>query len=226
MFSPQYKYKLGYEKDKGKLVGFRSLQDDPKLVHYMQVAKMQSEREYKKDYETSKTKYNTPADMFSIMAAKEAQTNITNTNYKKLIHKYIMLPDSMQVEQARNMNRIQSNVSLVFSFYCQLMVSVLCYNWELFNLHSCFISLSDYSLRLLHIQNEYKQDYNEWYRGLGWSPMGSLDVEKSKKATEIASDTKYRQHPSLFPFVKQTDSMDMELAKHNAGVMNKVTITI
>ncbi|XP_066477640.1 nebulin [Tiliqua scincoides] len=173
-----YKYKLGYEKDKGKLVGFRSLQDDPKLVHYMQVAKMQSDREYKKDYETSKTRYSTPADTFSVMAAKEAQANITNTNYKRLIHKYILLPDAVNLELTRNMNRIQS-------------------------------------------QLEYKQDYNEWYKGLGWSPMGSLDVEKSKKSTEIASDTKYRQHPSLFPFKKQLDSMDMELAKHNAGVMNK-----
>ncbi|XP_015265715.1 PREDICTED: nebulin [Gekko japonicus] len=173
-----YKYKLGYEKDKGKLVGFRSLQDDPKLVHYMQVAKMQSDREYKKAYEISKTRYNTPADTFSVMAAKEAQANITNTNYKRLIHKYILLPDSLQVELSRNMNRIQSD-------------------------------------------HEYKQDYNEWYKGLGWSPAGSLDVEKSKKATEIASDTKYRQHPSAFPFSKKMDSMDMELAKYNAGVMNK-----
>ncbi|XP_060112958.1 nebulin isoform X4 [Heteronotia binoei] len=173
-----YKYKLGYEKDKGKLVGFRSLQDDPKLVHYMQVAKMQSDREYRKAYEISKTRYNTPADTFSVMAAKEAQANITNMNYKKLIHKYILLPDSLQVEQTRNMNRIQSD-------------------------------------------HEYKQDYNEWYKGLGWSPAGSLDVEKSKKATEIASDTKYRQHPSAFPFTKKMDSMDMELAKYNAGVMDK-----
>ncbi|XP_062822060.1 nebulin isoform X17 [Anolis carolinensis] len=173
-----YKYKLGYEKDKGKLVGFRSLQDDPKLVHYMQVAKMQSDREYKKAYETSKTRYNTPADTFSVMAAKEAQANITNTNYKRLIHKYILLPDALHVELARNMNRIQS-------------------------------------------EHEYKQDYNEWYKGLGWSPAGSLEIEKSKKSTEIASDTKYRQHPSRFPFKKMTDSMDMELAKHNAGIMNK-----
>nr|XP_025041707.1 nebulin [Pelodiscus sinensis] len=172
-----YKYKLGYEMDKGKLVGFRNLQDDPKLVHYMQVAKMQSDREYRKAYETSKTSYHTPADTFSIMAAKEAQGNITNTNYKQLIHKYMLLPDAVNMELARNMNWIQSN-------------------------------------------NKYKEDYNEWYKGLGWSPAGSLEVEKSKKATEIASDRNYRQHPSLFPFTKQSDSMDMVLAKHNADVMN------
>ncbi|XP_039183830.1 nebulin-like [Crotalus tigris] len=75
----------------------------------MQVAKMQSDREYKKAYEGSKTRYNTPADTVSIMAAKEAQANITNTNYKRLIHKYIFLPDALNVELARNMNRVQSD---------------------------------------------------------------------------------------------------------------------
>uniref|UniRef100_A0A8C6JTZ2 Uncharacterized protein n=1 Tax=Melopsittacus undulatus TaxID=13146 RepID=A0A8C6JTZ2_MELUD len=178
LFSLQYKYKLGYEQDKGKLVGFRSLQDDPKLVHYMQVAKMQSDREYKKGYEESKTHYHTPSDTVSIVAAKEAQDRITNTNYKRIIHKYMLLPDAMSLELYRNMNQIQSD-------------------------------------------NEYKQEYNEFFKGIGWSPAGSLDVEKSKKAMEIASDQKYRQHPSMFRFTKQNDSMDMVLAKQNANIMNK-----
>ncbi|KAM6260541.1 nebulin isoform 32-T33 [Spheniscus humboldti] len=177
-----YKYKLGYEQDKGKLVGFRSLQDDPKLVHYMQVAKMQSDREYKKAYEMSKTHYQTPSDTLSIVAAKEAQDRVTNTNYKRLIHNYMLLPDAMSLELYRNMNQIQSD-------------------------------------------NEYKQDYNEWFKGVGWSPAGSLDVEKSRKATEIASDRKYRQHPSMFPFTKQNDAMDMVLAKQNANIMNKHAYT-
>ncbi|XP_014104761.1 PREDICTED: nebulin isoform X4 [Pseudopodoces humilis] len=177
-----YKYKLGYEQDKGKLVGFRSLQDDPKLVHCMQVAKMQSDREYKKAYEMSKTHYQTPSDALSVVAAKEAQDRVTNANYKRLIHQYMLLPDAMSLELYRNMNQIQSD-------------------------------------------NEYKQDYKEWFRGIGWSPIGSLDVEKSKKATEIASDRKYRQHPSMFPFTKQNDAMDLVLAKQNANIMNKHAYT-
>ncbi|XP_004743906.2 nebulin isoform X12 [Mustela putorius furo] len=178
-----YKYKYNYEKEKGKMVGFRSLEDDPKLVHSMQVAKMQSDREYKKNYENTKTSYQTPADMLSVTAAKDAQANITNANYKHLIHKYILLPDAMSIELSRNMNRIQSD-------------------------------------------NEYKQDYNEWYKGLGWSPAGSLEVEKAKKATEYASDQKYRQHPSNFQFKKLNDSMDMVLAKQNAQTMNKYLYTV
>uniref|UniRef100_H0WTP1 Nebulin n=1 Tax=Otolemur garnettii TaxID=30611 RepID=H0WTP1_OTOGA len=178
-----YKYKYNYEKERGKMVGFRSLEDDPKLVHSMQVAKMQSDREYKKNYEKTKTSYHTPADMLSVTAAKDAQANITNTNYKHLIHRYILLPDAMNIELSRNMNHIQSD-------------------------------------------NEYKQDYNEWYKGLGWSPAGSLEVEKAKKATEYASEKKYRQHPSNFQFNKLSDSMDMVLAKQNAHTMNKYLYTV
>uniref|UniRef100_A0A2K6EXC4 Nebulin n=1 Tax=Propithecus coquereli TaxID=379532 RepID=A0A2K6EXC4_PROCO len=178
-----YKYKYNYEKERGKMVGFRSLEDDPKLVHSMEVAKMQSDREYKKNYEKTKTSYHTPADMLSVTAAKDAQANITNTNYKHLIHRYILLPDAMSIELSRNMNHIQSD-------------------------------------------NEYKQDYNEWYKGLGWSPAGSLEVEKARKATEYASDQKYRQHPSNFQFKKLSDSMDMVLAKQNAHTMNKHLYTI
>lgn len=93
------------------MVGFRNLQDDPKLVHFMNVAKLQSDREYKKEYEKTKTKYQTPLTTFSVMAAKAAQNIASNSHYKNLIHNYIMLPDAMQVRLAKNMNQIQSDVS-------------------------------------------------------------------------------------------------------------------
>ncbi|XP_073490266.1 nebulin isoform X6 [Aquarana catesbeiana] len=173
-----YKYKKAYEASRGKMVGFRNLQDDPKLVHFMNVAKMQSDREYKKEYEKTKTKYHTPLTTFSVMAAKAAQNIASNSHYKNLLHNYILLPDAMHVQLAKNMNQIQSD-------------------------------------------NEYRLDYNQWYKGMGWTPLGSLDVEKSKKASEILSDAKYRQHPSKFSFTKHMDSMDLDLAKQNAITMDK-----
>ncbi|XP_067843239.1 nebulin isoform X3 [Heptranchias perlo] len=177
-----YRYKEAFEKEKGKQVGFRSLQDDPKLVHSMHVAKIQSDREYKKDYEKSKTKYHTPVDMINITAAKKAQEVASNCNYKRLIHNYTYLPDAISVVQSRNMMNIQSD-------------------------------------------NNYKMDYNTWVKGIGWVPIGSLDVEKAKKATEIASESKYRQPPDKLAFTSIPDSLEIVLAKSNAQIMNKKLYT-
>ncbi|XP_048454774.1 nebulin [Rhincodon typus] len=177
-----YRYKAAYEKERGKHVGFRSLQDDPKLVHSMHVAKIQSEREYKKDYEKSKTKYHTPPDMLNITSAKKSQEVASNSNYRNLIHNYTYLPDAMSVALSRNMMNIQSD-------------------------------------------NNYKSDYNTWFKGLGWITLGSLDVEKAKKATDIASEKKYRQHPEKLAFTSIPDSLEMVLAKSNAQIMNKKLYT-
>ena len=85
-----------------------------------------------------------------------------------------------------------------------------------------FFNLAEEFLPFFSSQNVYKSDL-QWLRGIGWVPIGSVDVVKCKRAAEILSDNLYRQRPDTLKFTSVPDSLEQVLAKNNAINMNKVS---
>ncbi|RMC11380.1 hypothetical protein DUI87_11499 [Hirundo rustica rustica] len=163
------KYKEGYEKMKGKLIGVKAVEEDSQMAHSLQMSKLQSDLEYKKAFEGTKSQFQIPMDMVNLVHAKKAQNLATDIGYKTSLHQYTALPTDRKVAWAKWAYGLQSD-------------------------------------------NRYRADLN-WMKGAGWIATGSLNVEQAKKAGELISEKKYRQHPYALKFTSIKDTPEMIQAR-------------
>ncbi|XP_019738933.1 nebulin-related-anchoring protein isoform X3 [Hippocampus comes] len=103
------KYKEQYEKNKGKVIGIKSVSDDSQMAHSALATKLQSGRDYKKNYEDTKTQFNVSLDMLNISQAKKAQDLAADYNYRTFLHEYTTLPTDMNVAWAKKAYGLQSD---------------------------------------------------------------------------------------------------------------------
>ncbi|XP_048843572.1 nebulin-related-anchoring protein isoform X2 [Brienomyrus brachyistius] len=103
-----YQYKHNFLLEKGKHIGARSILDDPQLLHCLQMAKLQSEQEYRRQSRSASAGYHLSLDMMQLSQAKKAQALASDLDYRKRLHEYTVLPDDMKVQQAKKAYELQS----------------------------------------------------------------------------------------------------------------------
>uniref|UniRef100_A0A671WVC2 Nebulin-related anchoring protein n=1 Tax=Sparus aurata TaxID=8175 RepID=A0A671WVC2_SPAAU len=72
----------------------------------------------------------------------------------------------------------------------------------------------------LQSENVYRSDLN-YLRGAAWIATGALQIEGSKRATDLISDKKYRQQPYNFKHTSVTDSPDILHARNSGQITNE-----
>eukprot|EP00066_Takifugu_rubripes_P015396 XP_011604662.1 PREDICTED: nebulin-related-anchoring protein isoform X3 [Takifugu rubripes] len=102
------KYRAEFEKNKGKMIGLKGLQDDINIAHSVYATKLQSDIKYKENSAKDLSKYRLSMDMMEVAHAKKAQSLVSDQDYRLMLHQYTALPDDMKVQAAKRAYALQS----------------------------------------------------------------------------------------------------------------------
>ncbi|CAM4605478.1 unnamed protein product, partial [Caretta caretta] len=105
-----FRYKEAFLRDKGQQIGFRNINDDPKMRHFVRVGKLQSDNQYKKEFAQNRTQFTSHINQPRFIHAKKSQQLVSNVNYKQPLHQYTCDPEQLNLKHAKQAYRLQSDV--------------------------------------------------------------------------------------------------------------------
>lgn len=178
-------------------------------------AEILSDQKYKEEFERSKGKMiglKGLQDDINIAHSVHASKLQSDIKYKqdsaKHLSKYNLSMDMMEVAHAKK---------------AQSLVSDQDYRLTLHQYTSLPDDMKVQAAKrayALQSENVYRSDLN-FLRGAAWIATGALQIEGSKKATDLISDKKYRQQPYNFKHTSVTDSPDIVHAKLSGQLTNE-----
>lgn len=105
-----FRYKEAFLRDRGLQVGYRSVDDDPRMKHFLSVGKLQSDNEYKKDFAKSRSQFHSGPDQPGFLQAKRSQQLASDVSYRQPLPQPTCDPEQLGLKHARKAHQLQSDV--------------------------------------------------------------------------------------------------------------------
>lgn len=115
-------YKEAFVKQKGQQIGLLSVEDDPKMRHSLAVGKLQSNNEYKKKFQETRSQFKIHADQPEFLHARKSQAQASDITYRQHLHNYTCDPQQLNFQHAKQAYKLQSDVSGTFWILCDIYI--------------------------------------------------------------------------------------------------------
>ncbi|XP_074855235.1 nebulin-related-anchoring protein isoform X4 [Carettochelys insculpta] len=212
-----YKYKEAFEKMKGRMVGSQGLEDDLNIAHSVHAALLQSNVKYKKGFEHMKTQFHLPLDMINLAHARQAQSLVSDQEYRKLLHQYTCVTDDVRLQCARKAYKLQSeskyrqqphsfkytsvtdSPGLLHAKFSNMIANERLYKAageDILHHYTLTLGLPEFSRARINAANLSDVKYRESWHNLcaqGYKlTMEAIPFQTAKASREIASDCQYK----------------------------------
>ncbi|XP_023571210.1 nebulin-related-anchoring protein isoform X3 [Octodon degus] len=106
-----FRYKEAFLRDRGLQIGYRSISDDPRMKHFLNVGRLQSDNEYRKDFAKSRFQFHSRTDQPGFLQAKRSQKLASHVHYRQPLPQPTCDPEQLSLKHARKAHQLQSDVN-------------------------------------------------------------------------------------------------------------------
>lgn len=101
-------YRHDFVKERGRLIGAQSVNDDPRLRHCRRMGQLQSELAYRREAAGNRDQCHLPRDMVPLVHARKAQALASDYDYRTRCHEFTTLPEDLKMAWAKKAHALQS----------------------------------------------------------------------------------------------------------------------
>ncbi|XP_061491935.1 nebulin-related-anchoring protein isoform X3 [Rhineura floridana] len=105
-----FRYREAFLRDRGQQIGFRNVNDDPRMRHFLKMGHLQSDNQYKRDCVRNRAQFKSHIDQPGFIHAKKSQQLISDVNYRQHLHQYTCDPEQLNLKHAKQAYKLQSDV--------------------------------------------------------------------------------------------------------------------